>query len=587
MRRQAILRLLFSPAVQLMHRLPYAYKFAVNGLLAMAAILYLFYALTSHLQGGIASARQEQFGLAMDRPLLALVQQVQQHRRLSVAVLGGEDSLLAARADKEAQVQRAIEAVDLAAAEHGVKLNVVASWQAIKGHWQSLHTSGLQMSASVNLAAHSALIEELLLLVSKISGSSQLVRDPDGNSAFVVATATSKLPRTLESLGLLRAKGIWPLTKKALDDAGRASFAAEVAVLRAGLAELDTLLSQIEASSPRVAVRIRSFAAGFHGATAEVVQIVSNDLVAARFSTSPERYVEKTTEAIDLGFQFEQELLLPLLETLLAARIERMQQAYFRSAALATVFMLLFSYLAAGAYLAVMSSIEALRTGANRMADGDLITPIVLQTRDELCQVAASFNHMAAQLAQRTDQLLKHTDELKTLNRKLEALSASDGLTGIANRRCFDQVLASEWVRAARLGQPLALAMLDIDWFKAYNDHYGHQAGDECLRRVAELFAASVCRTGDLVARYGGEEFAFIAPATDGVGALDIAERVCAALQAQALPHARSDFGCVTASIGVAVMVPSEDSTPDVLVRAADEALYRAKEQGRNRVVMA
>ena len=221
------------------------------------------------------------------------------------------------------------------------------------------------------------------------------------------------------------------------------------------------------------------------------------------------------------------------------------------------------------------------------MADGDLITPIVLQTRDELCQVAASFNNMAEQLAQRTEQLLKHADELETLNHKLEALSASDGLTGIANRRRFDQVLASEWVRAARLGQPLALAMLDIDWFKAYNDHYGHQAGDECLRRVAQIFAATVCRTGDLVARYGGEEFAFIAPATDGVGALDIAERVCAALQAQALPHARSAFGCVTASIGVAVMVPSEEATPDILVRAADEALYRAKEQGRNRVVMA
>ncbi|MDD2684684.1 MAG: sensor domain-containing diguanylate cyclase [Gallionella sp.] len=185
------------------------------------------------------------------------------------------------------------------------------------------------------------------------------------------------------------------------------------------------------------------------------------------------------------------------------------------------------------------------------------------------------------------DRVAERTGELEILNRKLEALSTTDGLTGIANRRRFDQVLESEWNRAARSGQPLALALIDVDWFKKFNDHYGHQAGDDCLRHVADVLAASVCRTSDLVARYGGEEFAFIAPATDADSALTMARKICEALHARGLPHEKSDFGCLSASIGVAVMIPKETDKADVLLKAADAALYRAKEQGRNKAVLA
>lgn len=184
-------------------------------------------------------------------------------------------------------------------------------------------------------------------------------------------------------------------------------------------------------------------------------------------------------------------------------------------------------------------------------------------------------------------RVAQRTDELKLLNDKLEALSATDGLTGLANRRRFDEVLAIEWTRAERVGQSLALALLDVDWFKKYNDHYGHQAGDECLRQVASVLAASVCRTGDFVARYGGEEFVFIAPATDGESAMKMAQKVCEALQAQGLPHESSIFGCVTVSIGVAAVVPSEKFSAAALLRVADHALYQAKNNGRNQSVLA
>jgi len=183
-------------------------------------------------------------------------------------------------------------------------------------------------------------------------------------------------------------------------------------------------------------------------------------------------------------------------------------------------------------------------------------------------------------------RVAERTDELQLLNRKLEALSTTDELTGIANRRRFNAKLISEWNRAARLGQPLALAILDVDWFKKYNDYYGHQKGDECLRIIAEVLSANICRAGDLVARYGGEEFVFIAPTTDGAVALNMVGKICAALQTRALAHPMSEFGSVTASIGVAAMVPKQSLSPDMLMKAADEALYRAKKQGRNQAVL-
>jgi len=181
----------------------------------------------------------------------------------------------------------------------------------------------------------------------------------------------------------------------------------------------------------------------------------------------------------------------------------------------------------------------------------------------------------------------ERTLELEESNSKLAALSMTDGLTGIANRRRFDEVLSIEWRRASRSRQPLALALVDVDWFKKYNDCYGHLAGDDCLRTVASVFTANIRRSGDLVARYGGEEFAFIAPAMDEASALRMAETVCQALVDLGLPHRQSPFGVVSVSIGVAVLVPEEGESADTLLKLADEALYQIKEGGRNQARLA
>jgi diguanylate cyclase (GGDEF)-like protein len=181
----------------------------------------------------------------------------------------------------------------------------------------------------------------------------------------------------------------------------------------------------------------------------------------------------------------------------------------------------------------------------------------------------------------------ERTCELAASNAKLAELSLTDGLTGLTNRRGFDAGLADAWARALRSGEPVALAMLDVDHFKLYNDEYGHQAGDQCLREVANVIAAHARRPGDVAARYGGEEFALLPPSASGPDALKIAQAMCDRLAARALPHARSSFGFVSVSIGVASLIPGPDNSMDLLISLADNALYQAKHEGRNRAILA
>lgn len=175
--------------------------------------------------------------------------------------------------------------------------------------------------------------------------------------------------------------------------------------------------------------------------------------------------------------------------------------------------------------------------------------------------------------------------DLKRKTDILENLSSLDGLTGIPNRRRFDEVIELEWRRSLRTEMPLSVIMLDIDFFKKYNDNYGHAAGDDCLRNVAALLAKTVKRPHDFVGRYGGEEFVVVLPETDYDGAQGIAKNIHDAINELKLTHEHSDVAdYVTVSVGVATTVPDKIKTFGKLVETADSMLYRAKRGGRNRV---
>ena len=177
-------------------------------------------------------------------------------------------------------------------------------------------------------------------------------------------------------------------------------------------------------------------------------------------------------------------------------------------------------------------------------------------------------------------------EHLQERNQELTVLATRDGLTGLANRRHFEETLRLELKRAGRTGAPLSLVLLDVDFFKKYNDRYGHVAGDDCLRQVAAALRGGLARPTDLAARYGGEEFAVILPATGQVGARYVAERLRLAVMDLGIAHAANPPGLVTISAGACTFQgkPGEDDDPDAFVRQADALLYRAKAEGRNRV---
>lgn len=178
----------------------------------------------------------------------------------------------------------------------------------------------------------------------------------------------------------------------------------------------------------------------------------------------------------------------------------------------------------------------------------------------------------------------KQYQELLIANRELQHLALEDGLTSLANRRCFDEQLADEWQRLAREQQPLSLILCDLDHFKRYNDAFGHPAGDRCLIRVARALLNGPQRPADLVARYGGEEFAIILPNTDSYGAWRIAQKIHRNIRALKIAHAPdNEEAYLTVTMGLSTVIPNHESGAQVLIKAADIALYHAKQQGRNR----
>jgi len=238
----------------------------------------------------------------------------------------------------------------------------------------------------------------------------------------------------------------------------------------------------------------------------------------------------------------------------------------------------------------VLSSREEPETKARAFALGANDYMIKLPDRVELVARIRYHSQWYINKLQRDDayrSLQASQRRLKELNISLYQMTRKDGLTGIINRGRFNEIFADEWQRARREKQHVSLIMIDIDFFKPYNDHFGHLGGDECLKKVAEILQTTLQRPSDIVARYGGEEFVVLLPNTELAGAAKVAEDLRSRIAAASLSHPESSVAeYVTISLGVADTVPAQGCPSDHLIKAADDALYQAKQEGRNRTVI-
>jgi diguanylate cyclase (GGDEF)-like protein len=253
----------------------------------------------------------------------------------------------------------------------------------------------------------------------------------------------------------------------------------------------------------------------------------------------------------------------------------------FRDMTLGIVAVLLLGVTAIAYRLAllIVRPLERLTKGAAEVAEGDLAVDLPTAT-GEVGDLTYVFNHMVGRLRQSRQELDAVNEMLRERNDELERLSASDSLTGLSNRRVLTQRLSEELLRSQRQNHTFSVLMLDVDHFKKYNDAHGHPAGDEVLKRVANILRTST-RAGDCTARYGGEEFAVLLSGKEGDAAVQLAERIRQRVEAEEFP-----VGKITISAGIAEF-PHHGHTAEAVISSADEALYEAKREGRNRVVCA
>jgi diguanylate cyclase (GGDEF)-like protein len=270
-------------------------------------------------------------------------------------------------------------------------------------------------------------------------------------------------------------------------------------------------------------------------------------------------------------------LVVSIDEAKVSAAIDRDIRTAYLQLGFVCLFVLLGALIAAEKL--IINPIEMMVATAKRFGEGEWTVRAARNgLPSEFVPLARAFNAMAAQLSQRERDLVATND-------RLTVIASIDMLSGLANRRGFQSRLDFEWMKAEQFEAELSLLMIDVDHFKLFNDTYGHPEGDACLTRLGETLAGIAAQTMGFAGRYGGEEFCLLLPNTDGARAIEIGERVRAAVESLAMPHSTSNYQTVTVSIGVASAKPSNTQSPADLIEAADAALYAAKHRGRNAVV--
>ncbi|KIL04293.1 chemotaxis protein [Stutzerimonas stutzeri] len=475
------MKLLFRPAEALMNRFNYPVKFGLLGLLVFVAFASLMLTVVGQLQRTIERSAEELQATALARPVFRLVELTQQHRGLSAMLLGGNPAVTAKRAERESDVEAAL--AELSGALPAARQQL-PSWQAIRQGWGEIRRDGLGWTQARNMRAHTELIQAMLRFNTELADAFGLTFDPEAESYYLMAAALDEVPYLIERIGRLRGSASAALAHGSMGDEQRVGLILLSEEIRGAMSAMQISLDKVIAQRPELrgtleaaSTRLREQAAGLD----EVVQGMVQRGDFARVSS--ERFFAMASEAIGIGYQQIRETLLPSLDSLLNQRIAKAQRVLMLNVAVSLLALLLIGYLSAGAYFSVMTSVRRLREGSGRLAAGDLTARIELDTRDELRQVAASFNEMAAAMRGLIGSIRDNSDHVADSARSLVTAS---GQIHVATQ-CQSDAASS---MAAAVEQ-MTVGIEHIARNAGEADSLAHRSG-ELSRQGGEIVAAVV-----------------------------------------------------------------------------------------------
>ena len=475
------MKLLFRPAEALMNRFNYPVKFGLLGLLVFVAFASLMLTVVGQLQRTIERSAEELQATALARPVFRLVELTQQHRGLSAMLLGGNPAVTAKRAERESDVEAAL--AELSGALTAARQQL-PSWQAIRQGWGEIRRDGLGWTQARNMRAHTELIQSMLRFNTELADAYGLTFDPEAESYYLMAAALDEVPYLIERIGRLRGSASAALAHGSMGDEQRVGLILLSEEIRGAMSAMQISLDKVIAQRPDLrgtleaaSTRLREQAAGLD----EVVQGMVQRGDFARVSS--ERFFAMASEAIGIGYQQIRETLLPSLDSLLNQRIAKAQRVLMLNVAVSLLALLLIGYLSAGAYFSVMTSVRRLREGSGRLAAGDLTARIELDTRDELRQVAASFNEMAAAMRGLIGSIRDNSDHVADSARSLVTAS---GQIHVATQ-CQSDAASS---MAAAVEQ-MTVGIEHIARNAGEADSLAHRSG-ELSRQGGEIVAAVV-----------------------------------------------------------------------------------------------
>ena len=399
--------MILAPAVGVMNRLRFTGKFALVIFVMLLAISALVALLYSRLDESVVHARTELEGLKIARSLSKVVQLTQQHRGLSAAVIGGKPERKPEAEAKSKEVETLQVQVDALLPE---AIRKGADWQAIRADWAQLSADGLKLELSANIAAHTRLIGRMLTFVTEVSDRYRLTQDPEVGSFYLMETSLAKLPGLLETLGRMRASGTGVLAAGTLAPAQATNLNIALASIADLRGQYERNLAKTTRENPAVAATLDASAKKFTTDLEALVGVVREDVLGQKFATPAATFFSQATATIDTGYSQIFETLIPTLELLINQRIERLRSQMMMTLLAIGAVLAIAGYLVAGMYQAVTSNIRRLAVGADTIPSGDLTVRIDLNCKDELMQVADSFNKMAIAVNNTVRNVRSHAD---------------------------------------------------------------------------------------------------------------------------------------------------------------------------------